>query len=66
MGFGRPGWAGVGAGRAFRLGPNREDKICFLSKYFSVQKQIQEMPRKSLEARIIPRKSQNFQKNSQR
>jgi hypothetical protein len=42
----------------------RVDILLFFSKYFSVQKQIQEMPRKCLEARKIPRKSQKFQENS--
>jgi hypothetical protein len=27
MGLSGPGWAGAGAGRAFGLGPNREDRI---------------------------------------
>jgi hypothetical protein len=35
-------------------------KFVFFPKYFSVQKQFQEMPRKCLEARKIPRKSQKF------
>jgi hypothetical protein len=49
-------------GRAFGLGPNRKDKICFFSKHFSVQKQIQKMPRKCLEARKYPENHKNSRK----
>jgi hypothetical protein len=41
MGFSGPGWAEAGAGRAFGLGPNWEDRICFyFPKLFSIAKTI--------------------------
>jgi hypothetical protein len=53
-------------GRAFGLGSNRKDKICFFFKIFFSAKTNSENARKCLEARKIPRKSQKFQENSQR
>jgi hypothetical protein len=53
-----------GLGRASGSAQSGRVDILFFSKYFSVQKQIQEMFRKCLKARKIPRKSQKFQENS--
>jgi hypothetical protein len=67
MGFSGPGWAGAGAGRAFGLGPNQEDRICFyFPKLFSIAKTIPVKTRNCLKAQKILRKSQQFQENSQR
>jgi hypothetical protein len=67
MGFRRAGgWAG--AGGADWVGPlarpNPVDFLFFQNIFFPVQEQIQKMPRKCLETRKIPRKSQKFQQNS--
>jgi hypothetical protein len=62
------GWAltggGLGRDGGKRVGPSgstQQGRISFFPKYFSVQKQIQEMPRKCLEARKILRKFRKFQ-----
>jgi hypothetical protein len=65
MGLSGPGWAGAGAGRAFGLGPNREDKICFLEIIFNA-KTIPENLEIILRARKILEKFQKFQEKSQR
>jgi hypothetical protein len=64
MGFGGPGWAGAGAGRAFGLGPNRKDKILSFFEIFSSAKTNSEIPENASKARKILQKSQKFHENS--
>jgi hypothetical protein len=58
-------WRRSGLGRASGSAQSGRVDFLFFPKYFSVQKQIQEMPRKCLEPRKIPRKFRKFQVNSQ-
>jgi hypothetical protein len=53
-----------GLGRASGSAQSGRVDFLFFRNIFSVQKQIQEMPRKCLEARKIPRKFRKFQENS--
>jgi hypothetical protein len=68
MGLGQPGRRGRGLVRVEPTGSAQVEKdrfsLFFFEIFFSVQKQIQEMPRKCLETRKIPRKFRKFQKNS--